>query len=49
MEEYQKLFRNYNTEEDYEVDDIEGKIPDELEGSFYRNGPGKLIAPFQPL
>lgn len=40
LAEYQKLFRNYLTEEDYEVTDIEGSIPDDLEGTFYRNGPG---------
>jgi len=42
LEEYQKMFRNYTTEENYEVLDIEGRIPVDLEGSFYRNGPGKL-------
>ncbi len=40
LEEYQKMFRNYEKEEDYEVLDIEGSIPLDLEGTFYRNGPG---------
>jgi len=41
LEEYQKMFRNYLQEEDYEVLDIEGSIPADLEGTFYRNGPGE--------
>ena len=40
LAEYQKLFRNYNVEESYDILDIEGRIPDDIEGTFYRNGPG---------
>lgn len=29
------------TEYDYRVDDIDGRIPDELAGTLYRNGPGR--------
>ena len=38
------MFKNYLTEEDYEVLDIEGTIPADLEGTFYRNGPGESHA-----
>jgi hypothetical protein len=43
MEEYQKMFRSYLQEDDYEVLDIEGSIPVDLEGTFYRNGPGAVL------
>ena len=33
-------------EEEYEVEDVEGIIPDGLEGSFYRNGPGEHVSAF---
>mgnify|MGYP001810622640 CR=1 FL=1 len=29
-------------EHDYWIDDIEGQIPPELQGTFFRNGPGLL-------
>ena len=35
------MFKNYMSQEDYEVLDIEGTIPTDLEGTFYRNGPGE--------
>lgn len=36
-------------EHDYIVDDFDGALPDELQGTLYRNGPGKLDAGGQPL
>lgn len=32
---------------DYEIDEIEGKIPDDLTGTLYRNGPSQQIIPEQ--
>ncbi len=35
-------FENQETEYDYWVDHIEGKIPADFTGTFFRNGPGRL-------
>ena len=38
----QGCFKSLETEYSYWVDDIEGVIPKDLEGTFLRNGPGRL-------
>lgn len=35
-------FRALESEDDYWVDEIQGKIPADLNGTFFRNGPGRL-------
>lgn len=42
LEEWQKGYDSQANEYDYWVDDIEGEIPRELEGTLFRNGPGLL-------
>ena len=32
---------NLDQEYDYFIDDIEGEIPEDLRGTFFRNGPGR--------
>ena len=32
---------NLDTEHDYVIDDIEGEVPTDLRGTFFRNGPGR--------
>lgn len=41
-EDWQKGYESQPNEFDYWIDDIEGQIPQELEGTFFRNGPGLL-------
>ena len=45
MSTYKALYEEY----DYTVDDFTGALPDELRGTLYRNGAGKLDAGGQPL
>ena len=40
--EWSKGYLSQPNEYDYWIDDIEGEIPPDLEGTFYRNGPGLL-------
>ncbi|NJR49347.1 MAG: Apocarotenoid-15,15'-oxygenase [Leptolyngbyaceae cyanobacterium CSU_1_3] len=42
IEEWQKGYRSLKQEHDYWIDEVEGEIPPELEGTLYRNGPGLL-------
>jgi all-trans-8'-apo-beta-carotenal 15,15'-oxygenase len=42
LEDWQKGYESLNQEYDYWIDDIEGKIPPELQGTLFRNGPGLL-------
>jgi all-trans-8'-apo-beta-carotenal 15,15'-oxygenase len=41
-EEWQRGYESQPNEYDYWVDDVEGEIPAELEGTLFRNGPGLL-------
>ncbi len=41
-EDWQKGYESLRTETSYWIDDIEGEIPSELEGTLFRNGPGQL-------
>ena len=41
-EDWQKGYESLRTEQAYWIDEIEGKIPLELEGTLFRNGPGQL-------
>lgn len=40
--DWQKGYRSLRTEQDYWIDEIEGEVPLELEGTLFRNGPGLL-------
>jgi all-trans-8'-apo-beta-carotenal 15,15'-oxygenase len=39
--DWHRVFETLEAEYDYEVDEIEGKLPQGLVGTLYRNGPGK--------
>jgi all-trans-8'-apo-beta-carotenal 15,15'-oxygenase len=41
-EDWQKGYASLKEEFDYWIDDIEGEIPSELQGTLFRNGPGLL-------
>ncbi|MEC4984294.1 MAG: carotenoid oxygenase family protein [Oscillatoria sp. PMC 1068.18] len=41
-EDWQKGYESQKQESAYWLDDIEGKIPEELQGTLFRNGPGLL-------
>ena len=41
-QDWQKGYESVKHEEDYWVEDIEGEIPPELNGTLFRNGPGLL-------
>ncbi|MBD2776370.1 carotenoid oxygenase family protein [Iningainema tapete] len=40
--DWQKGYESLKQEYDYWIDDIEGQIPSELQGTLFRNGPGLL-------
>lgn len=40
LEDWQKGYDSQPNEYDYYIDNIEGEIPKDLEGTLYRNGPG---------
>jgi all-trans-8'-apo-beta-carotenal 15,15'-oxygenase len=40
--DWQRGYESLTQEFDYEIDEIEGKIPPELQGTLFRNGPGLL-------
>jgi all-trans-8'-apo-beta-carotenal 15,15'-oxygenase len=42
QKDWQKGYRSLLDQYDYWIDDIEGQIPAELEGTLFRNGPGLL-------
>lgn len=48
-QDWQKGYESQPNEYDYWVDDIEGEIPKELEGTLFRNGPGLLEIHGTPL
>jgi len=41
-EDWQKGYGSLKQEFDYWIDDVEGEIPQELQGTLFRNGPGLL-------
>ncbi|MBD2384836.1 carotenoid oxygenase family protein [Cylindrospermum sp. FACHB-282] len=41
-EDWQRGYESLTQEFDYGIDDIEGEIPPELQGTLFRNGPGLL-------
>jgi all-trans-8'-apo-beta-carotenal 15,15'-oxygenase len=41
-QDWQKGYESQPNEDDYVIEDIEGKIPEELNGTLFRNGPGLL-------
>ena len=41
-QDWQKAYDSQRNELDYWIDDVEGEIPRELEGTLFRNGPGLL-------
>ena len=34
---------NLNVEYDYDLEDVEGELPTDIRGTFYRNGPGSVL------
>lgn len=42
LEDWQKGYRSLREEYDYWIDDIEGQLPSDLNGTLFRNGPGLL-------
>jgi all-trans-8'-apo-beta-carotenal 15,15'-oxygenase len=42
LQDWQKGYRSLTQEYDYWIEDIEGTLPPELQGTLYRNGPGLL-------
>jgi all-trans-8'-apo-beta-carotenal 15,15'-oxygenase len=49
LEEWQKGYESLREEFDYWIDQVEGEIPLDLEGTLFRNGPGLLDVGGQPL
>jgi all-trans-8'-apo-beta-carotenal 15,15'-oxygenase len=41
-QDWQKGYQSQPNEYDYEVEDIEGQIPPDLQGTVFKNGPGLL-------
>jgi all-trans-8'-apo-beta-carotenal 15,15'-oxygenase len=48
-EDWQRGYESLHTENDYWITDIEGEIPQGLEGTLFRNGPGRLEVNGQPF
>ncbi|MGF1478803.1 MAG: carotenoid oxygenase family protein [Cyanophyceae cyanobacterium] len=48
-QEWQQGYASQPHEYDYWVEDIEGEIPTELQGTFFRNGPGLLDVGNSPI
>jgi all-trans-8'-apo-beta-carotenal 15,15'-oxygenase len=49
LEDWQKGYESLDEEFDYWIDQVEGEIPPDLEGTLFRNGPGLLDVGGQPL
>jgi all-trans-8'-apo-beta-carotenal 15,15'-oxygenase len=47
--DWQRGYESLATEYSYAIENIEGEIPAELEGTLFRNGPGKLEVNGSPL
>ena len=48
-QDWQKGYESLKQEFDYWIDDVEGQIPQELNGTLFRNGPGLLDVNGQPV
>ncbi|PPS39167.1 carotenoid oxygenase family protein [Chroococcidiopsis sp. TS-821] len=48
-QDWQGGYKSLKTEYDYWIDDIEGQIPPELQGTLFRNGPGLLDINGMPI
>ncbi|MDJ0510892.1 MAG: carotenoid oxygenase family protein [Crocosphaera sp.] len=48
-QKWQQGYQSQPNEYDYFIDDIEGKIPEQLQGTLFRNGPGLLEVQGTPL
>ena len=48
-QQWQQGYQSQQNEYDYVIDDIEGKIPEQLQGTLFRNGPGLLDVQGTPL
>ena len=48
-QDWQKGYQSLTSEQDYWIDDVQGTIPADLEGTLFRNGPGQLEIHGQPL
>ncbi len=48
-EDWVKGYQSQPQEFDYWIDDVDGEIPTELHGTFFRNGPGLLEVNGQPI
>lgn len=48
-EDWQRGYESLHTEHEYWITDIEGEIPADLEGTLFRNGPGRLDINGQPF
>ena len=48
-QDWQGGYRSQPNEYDYSINDIEGEIPPELEGTLFRNGPGLLDIGGKPI
>jgi len=48
-QDWQKGYRSLPKEYDYRIDEVEGEIPPELQGTLFRNGPGLLDVNGQSL
>jgi len=49
LEDWRKGYESQPNESEYWIEDIEGKIPTDIEGTLYRNGPGLLDVHGTPL
>ncbi|MEL4895527.1 carotenoid oxygenase family protein [Crocosphaera sp. Alani8] len=48
-QEWKQGYQSQPNEYDYFIEDIEGKVPDELQGTLFRNGPGLLDVQGTPV
>ncbi|MDJ0662750.1 MAG: carotenoid oxygenase family protein [Crocosphaera sp.] len=48
-QQWQQGYQSQPNEYDYFIDEIEGKVPEELQGTLFRNGPGLLDVQGTPL
>ncbi|MGK7955805.1 MAG: carotenoid oxygenase family protein [Crocosphaera sp.] len=48
-EQWQQGYQSQPNEYDYFIDQIDGKVPEELQGTLFRNGPGLLDVQGTPL
>ena len=49
LKDWQRGYDSQPQEYDYWIEDVEGRIPAELNGTLYRNGPGLLDVNGEPI